>query len=51
MGLLSFFPLQEYIKKYSISTLIETGLGYGTGVKFAQKFRKKFNENLQKMKK
>ena len=39
MGLLSFFPLQEYIKKYSISTLIETGLGYGTGVKFAQKFK------------
>jgi hypothetical protein len=39
MGLLSYFPIQDYISKYNIKTLVETGSGYGTGIKTAQKFK------------
>ena len=39
MGLLSYFPLADYISKYNITTLIETGSGRGDGIKFAQKFK------------
>ena len=38
MGCLSFFNLQEIIDKYNTTVFIETGLGYGSGLKYAQQF-------------
>ena len=38
MGVLSYFNLQDYINKFNISTLIETGSGTGNGIRYAQKF-------------
>jgi hypothetical protein len=38
MGVLSFFNLDTYINKYNINTFIDTGLGYGTGLKHASQF-------------
>jgi len=40
MGKLSRFNLNEFIEKYGVSTLIETGSGYGTGINYAREFKK-----------